>query len=183
MAVESACPCLRRGTFCSHRKYPKDAQEAAWFLDFLSGRQARVSVGRGLNFASSSLNTVVSTDSRPLRDRQSGHFLANAETILYLRPLAKFSKRVGCMITTFPAWGALRISKPWFWRRFFHTFCRCWQKVCRRRHEHPNSPAKQQKRDDSTGIVPLFTPYAFICAPEYPARRIRRWRTRGTASA
>ena len=44
-------------------------------------------------------------------------------------------------------------------------------------------PKKQQKRDDSTGIVPLFTPYAFTCAPEYPARRIRRWRTRGTASA
>ena len=133
LAVESSCPCLRRGTFCSHRKYPKDAQEAAWFLDFLSGRQARVSVGRGLNFASSPLNTVVSTDPRPLRDRQSGHFLANAETILHLRPLAKFSKRVGRMITTFPAWGALRISKPWFWRRFLHTFCRCWQKVCRRR--------------------------------------------------
>ena len=118
-----------------------------------------VLVGRGLNVGLTSLNTVVSADSRPLRDRQSGHFLEtaslhpppaalrrfpaplpltvqNAETILHLRPLAKFSKRVGRMITTFPAWSALRISKPWFWRRFLHTFCRCWQKVCRRRHPH-----------------------------------------------
>lgn len=72
------------------------------------------------------------TSPRFIRHRR--RFGANAETILHVRPLAKFSKRVGRMITTFPAWGALRISKPWFWRRFLHTFCRCWQKVCRRRH-------------------------------------------------
>ena len=28
---------------------------------------------------------------------------------------------------------AERISKPWFWRRSLGTFCRCWQKVPRRR--------------------------------------------------
>ena len=27
-----------------------------------------------------------------------------------------------------------RIPKPWFWRRFLGTFCRCWQKVPRGRH-------------------------------------------------
>ena len=45
----------------------------------------------------------------------SGHFL---ETASLHPPLAALR----------------RFPKPWFWRRFLHTFCRCWQKVCRRRH-------------------------------------------------
>ena len=31
--------------------------------------------------------------------------------------------------------GAERIPKPWFWRRSLGTFCRCWQKVPRGRHD------------------------------------------------
>ena len=75
---------------------------------------SRSSVGRCRNVVSSALNTVVSTDSRPLRDRQSGHFL---ETASLHPPLAALR----------------RFPKPWFWRHFLHSFCRCWQKVCRRR--------------------------------------------------
>ena len=148
------------------------------------------SVGRGRNFASSSLNTVVSTDPRPLRDRQSGHFLEtaslhppqaalrrfpaplpltvqNAETILHLRPLAKFSKRVGRMITTFPAWSALRISKPWFWRRFLHTFCRCWQKVCRRRLTRPPPSPLDRRR-------PHAVQYPLTVMPVFPSNSRNR---------
>ena len=35
---------------------------------------------------------------------------------------------------TLPLAALRRFPKPWLWRRFLHTFCRCWQKVCRRRH-------------------------------------------------
>ena len=60
---------------------------------------------------------------------------AQAQRRYYIScPLHGTYKRVGRTSTTCTARGALRIPKPWFWRRFLHTFCRCWQKVCRRRH-------------------------------------------------
>ena len=35
---------------------------------------------------------------------------------------------------------AKEVQKPsGFWRRFLHTFCRCWQKVSRRRHPRPQN--------------------------------------------
>ena len=60
------------------------------FLDFLSRSASRVSVGRCRNVVSSALNTVVSTDSRPLRDRQSGHFLETASLHPPLAALRRF---------------------------------------------------------------------------------------------
>lgn len=67
---------------------------------------------------------------------------ANAEAIPHLRPFAKSSKRVGRTPTILNVRGALRKSRsPDFWRRFLYTFCRCWQKVCRRRHGDTDRPA------------------------------------------
>ena len=51
---------------------------------------SRSSVGRCRNVVSSALNTVVSTDSRPLRDRQSGHFLETASLHPPLAALRRF---------------------------------------------------------------------------------------------
>ena len=139
------------------------------------------SVGRGRNFASSSLNTVVSTDPRPLRDRQSGHFLEtaslhpppaalrrfpaplpltvqNAETILHLRPLAKFSKRVGRTITNSNVLGALRMSRNLgFWCIF--AYFPGYQKVTRRRH-----PQRIQKEDRPHPVLFLKSLTADIAA-------------------
>ena len=54
MVGESACP-ASGGYFLCAQKVLKDAQETGWFLDFLPGRQAEFSVGRGLSLESSLL--------------------------------------------------------------------------------------------------------------------------------
>ena len=100
---------------------------------------------------------------------------AGAETILHLRPLAKSSKRVGRTSTTSTARGALRIPKPWFWRRFLHTFCRCWQKVCRRRHKHPTT----KNRTEAKASVRLH----IMRKINYPCMRSQNARTRAVASS
>ena len=57
-------------------------------------------------------------------------------------PLQSTPKRVGRTPTILNVRGALRKSRnPGFWRRFLYTFCRCWQKVCRRRHGDTDRPA------------------------------------------
>ena len=51
-----------------------------------------------------------------------------------------------------------------FKRRFLHTFCRCWQKVCRRRHQRPlHPPGYGAKRSRTSAhinhihiLIPVF---------------------------
>ena len=60
---------------------------------------------------------------------------AIAEMILHLKPLAKHSQPCGTHPNGLNGTGRAKGSlNRRFKRRFLHTFCRCWQKVCRRRH-------------------------------------------------
>ena len=102
------------GYFFRAGKVTKSASETGWFLDFLSRSTSEVSVGRCLSFVSSSLNTVVSTDSRPLRDRQSGHFLETASLHPPLAALRRFPAPLPLAVQSFrymrltfgPMWGS-----------------------------------------------------------------------------
>ena len=101
---------------------------------------------------------------------------AGGQTILHLRPLAKSSKRVARTSTTSTARGALRKSRNLgFLRRFLHTFCRRWQKVCRRRHKHPT----QKNRTEALASVRLH----MLRKINYPCMRSQNARTRAVASS
>ena len=66
-----------------------------------------------------------------------------------------------------------RNPKPWFWRRFLHTFCRCWQKVCLRRQD------KSHKSGQSRLALPTFCVYPAMITP-FSNRRPARAATRTT---
>ena len=44
-----------------------------------------------------------------------------------------------------------------FKRRFLHTFCRCWQKVCRRRQNTPTNKTNPPQRTDLLGDWSCFS--------------------------
>ena len=129
--------CRRRGTFPAREKYPK----------------ARFSVGHGLR-------VELSLRWRPRSGRESADTTVLAETILHFMPLARNLQTCGTHPNNLKRAGRVkgflnRRSK----RRFMHTFCRCWQKVCHQRHNAPIPlPSYQKQTKNRRGLIaaPIF---------------------------
>ena len=68
----------------------------------------------------------------------------------------KFLQTCGTHYNKHPVCGARKgFLNRRFKRRFLHTFCRCWQKVCRRRH--PPAKPERQSRQATLSLRFLFT--------------------------
>ncbi len=85
---------------------------------------------------------------------------ANAETILHFMPLARNLQTRGMHPNNLKRTGRAKGSlNRRFKRRFLHTFCRCWQKVCRRRLNAPIPlPSHQKQTKNRRGLIaaPIF---------------------------
>ena len=125
----------------SGRKYPKNASRNPWFLHFLWRVQELLPKScrsRELTYFYSRCRCIGSLKERAVlpweTDRPSGkrnisstRVGAAAGLLLSQFPLRPITNE------TLESKGSLETIG--FKRRFLHTFCCCWQKVCRRRHK------------------------------------------------